>query len=144
MTTISTSLFCFPFLSISIFLFFACSSSIFAGEMLSSLKFAVRKATTKDLPTIHGLIKTSFAALNEYVPPEMVPKLEQWAKSLCESELSDEQFEKIYFSSYGTSFFVVEDTENKSVHGCVGVKRLSQDMSELVRMAVSPEIRRCF
>ena len=109
--------------------------------MLSSLKYVVRKATTKDLPTIHNLIQTSFAALNDYVPPEMIPKLEGWAKSLCESELSEAQFEKIYFSSYGTTFLVVEDTENKSVHGCVAVKRLSQDMSELVRMSVSPEIR---
>ena len=109
--------------------------------MLSSLKYAVRTATTKDLPTIHGLIQTSFAALHDYVSPEMVPRLEGWAKSLCETELSEAQFEKVYFSSYGTTFLVVEDTELKTVHGCVAVKRLSQDMAELVRMSVSPEIR---
>ena len=126
---------------LSLFLFQSITG-ICACKMLSStVKFAVRKATTKDLPTIHTLIQTSFAALHDYVAPSFVPKLQEWALSLCKTELSEAEFEKIYFSSYGTTFFVCEDTETKTVHGCVGVKRLSQDMSELVRMAVSPEIR---
>lgn len=107
----------------------------------SSGGFAVRRAVISDLPAIHQLIKDSFNALNDYVPPEMHPRIIKAAESLCETELSPADFEKTYFSSVGTTFLVVEETACAEVHGCMAVKRITHDMAELVRMAVSPSKR---
>lgn len=46
--------------------------SVQSLSMINPSGYAVRKAEKTDLPQIHGLIKDSFAAMNEYFPdPEM-------------------------------------------------------------------------
>jgi len=103
--------------------------------------FRVRTATSNDLTTVHALIKDSFAALNDHTPPEFHARIKESAESLCKNELTEPKFSETYFSSYGTCFWVVEDVDKKAVMGCVAVKRVSQDMAELVRMAVAPACR---
>jgi hypothetical protein len=93
------------------------------SNMISS-KYRVRKAETNDLIHIHGLIKDSFAAMNEYfTDPAMQTMMAKAAQSMCEGELSAEQFEKTYFSSFGNHFWVIEESSNQGVYGCVGIKR---------------------
>ena len=42
--------------------------SVCSLSMINPPNYAVRKAESRDLPQIHGLIKDSFAAMNEYFP----------------------------------------------------------------------------
>ena len=42
--------------------------SVSSLSMINPSSYAVRKAERGDLPQIHGLIKDSFAAMNEYFP----------------------------------------------------------------------------
>jgi N-acetylglutamate synthase-like GNAT family acetyltransferase len=70
----------------------------------------------------------------------MQEMMKKSALSMCEGELSEKEFEKTYFSSYGNHFWVIEESGG-SVYGCVGVKRMTADTAELVRMAVNPSIR---
>ena len=109
--------------------------------MSASSGFKVRVAASADLPTIHSLIKDSFAALNDHTPPEFHARIQESAESLCKNELTEPKFHETYFTTYGTCFWVVEDVGNQEVLGCVAVKRVSQDLAELVRMAVSPTCR---
>jgi succinylglutamate desuccinylase/N-acetylglutamate synthase-like GNAT family acetyltransferase len=113
------------------------ASLFFVGAERMS-KSTIRRATNADLPSIRNLIKDSFAALNEYVPESMHERIREAADSLCQNELVDPMFENTYFAPYGNHFWVAEDFESKDVYGCVGLKRLSCDSAELVRMAVSP------
>eukprot|EP00596_Hydrurales_sp_CCMP1899_P000544 CAMPEP_0119039380 /NCGR_PEP_ID=MMETSP1177-20130426/8820_1 /TAXON_ID=2985 /ORGANISM="Ochromonas sp, Strain CCMP1899" /LENGTH=559 /DNA_ID=CAMNT_0007003157 /DNA_START=109 /DNA_END=1788 /DNA_ORIENTATION=- len=104
--------------------------------------YAVRRGTVADLPYVHGLIKDSFAAMNDYyTDPKMQEMMASAAVSACETDLSANDFEKTYFSSYGTYFWVVEDKESGGVYGCCAIKRTTADSAEVVRMAVNPEMR---
>lgn len=103
------------------------TSSETAVKSLSTMsipKYSVRKAEKTDLPHIHGLIKHSFAAMNEYfTDPVMQEMMAKGAQSMCDGELSEEQFEKTYFSSDKNHFWVIEEQGTGGVHGCVGIKR---------------------
>jgi arginine/ornithine N-succinyltransferase beta subunit len=86
--------------------------------------YAVRRGTVADLPYVHGLIKDSFAAMNDhYTDPKMQEMMASAAVAACEADLSANDFEKTYFSSYGTYFWVVEDMESGGVYGCCAIKR---------------------
>jgi succinylglutamate desuccinylase len=76
-----------------------------------------------------------------YTDPKMQEMMASAAVSACETDLSANEFEKTYFSSYGTYFWVVEDTETGVVYGSCAVKRITADSAEVVRMAVNPEMR---
>ena len=100
--------------------------------MMVSSQYRVRKADGNDLIHIHGLIKDSFAAMNEYfTDPAMHTMMEKAAQSMCEGELSVEQFDKTYFSTFGNHFWVIEDVSSKGVYGCVGLKRSETSLCQL-------------
>lgn len=98
-------------------------SSSSSTNTMSKL-YQVRRGGIPDLPQIHLLIKESYSAMNEYFPDkgfqEMMAKS---AQSSCDGELSEKEFEKVYFSSYGFHFWVVEECKSGDVCGCVGLKR---------------------
>jgi N-acetylglutamate synthase-like GNAT family acetyltransferase len=93
----------------------------------------VRKATSKDLPSIRELIKESFMAMSEeYGGTEAT-----WYAHLPAADLLDENFEESYFSVDGAFFWVAEDSDASAVVGCVGLKRKSAEECTLQRMSVS-------
>ena len=101
-----------------------CRLTVKSLSTMSIPKYSVRKAEKTDLLYIHGLIKDSFAAMNEYfTDPAMQDMMAKGAQSMCDGELSEEQFEKTYFSSDKNHFWVIEESGTGSVHGCVGIKR---------------------
>lgn len=102
------------------------STKVFVNsfKMIGTSSYSVRKAETSDLPQIHVLIQDSFAAMNEYfTDPGMQEMMAKAAQSMCEGELSEQLFEKTYFTSFGHHFWVIEDQSSGAVQGCVGIKR---------------------
>ena len=110
----------------------------------------IRKATNADLSSIPDLIRDSFYAMLDYVSPDQKPYFDVSIQDMYNKELNESSFENIYFASGNNYFWVAESTTvdskvegeiSKSILGCVGLKRISYDEAELVRMAVSPHIR---
>lgn len=103
---------------------------------------SVRLATLKDLPKIQSLIKFSFAAMNDEYPPDENLR-NMWEKSTAQlqqkGDISDGEFATTYNISPRQKMWMI-DIDNRGV-GCVGLKCLSRDDAELVRMAVDPDIR---
>jgi N-acetylglutamate synthase-like GNAT family acetyltransferase len=101
----------------------------------------LRRATIRDLPAIHGLIRASFAAMNDHAPHLH----EVWAKGaeqgIADGDVSAASFEKEYLSSPDTVGFWVAEHRELGVIGCAGLKRTGPDEGELLRMAVSPSVR---
>lgn len=102
----------------------------------------VRAATKADLPMIHNIIRDSFLAMEEF---SCLGK-QFWlngADKLIKTELHEDNFETIYFDKTNDNhFWVIENTANGNIIGCVGLKRLrNEDKAELVRMGVVPEHR---
>ncbi len=108
----------------------------------------VRKATAADLPSIHNLIRQSFAAM---IPHSCLPSSiwHNGAHKLVTSELDPKNFETAYFNDQvnGNYFLVAEDTildtDALEIVGCVGIKRedAEKNSMELVRMAVHEKCR---
>jgi N-acetylglutamate synthase-like GNAT family acetyltransferase len=102
---------------------------------------AIRSATVADLPRIVDLIRQSFAAMAEHYGNPSFNHV--WTQAVEEAEKEDinaEQFLLTYFSSPGSSFWVVED-QTSGVVACAGLKRKSSDEAELVRMSVDSSSR---
>lgn len=96
----------------------------------------IRTATELDIPSLGSLIKESFFSLSEHYGDESHHNIwHNGASDVMAKDLSEEQFEKEYFTQPGGHFWVAEC--DSKVVGCVGVKRVNTDEVELVRMAVS-------
>lgn len=106
----------------------------------SAAAVTVRKAGVSDLPAIHQLIRESFAAMVEHSYLCGEAFWARMAQSMIDTELSEREFETIYFSN--SNFFWVAESDGNVV-GCVGVKHSNPPgpSAELVRMAVSPSCR---
>lgn len=97
----------------------------------------VRTARNADLGAIHQLMHDSFMALLAFTGEEMRPHLEGAVKSLKEHDLKD--LNETYLDFPDRHFWVAEVADK--VVGCVGVKRISLQEAELVRMAVDKDAR---
>ena len=92
--------------------------------MEKHLTYSVRRAENTDLPTIHGLIKDSYAALNDFITdPVRLKMISDGAQSVCDNELNEIDFQKTYFQQYGFNFWVVEEQPTARVLGCCALKR---------------------
>ena len=102
---------------------------------------SVRLATQDDLPAIQQLIVESFRAMGEVYPHEELIQMfdEAVAKIQTDGDISDKDFASVYNISKEKKMWVIESDDK--VCGCVGLKKLSHDDAELVRMAISPSAR---
>ena len=108
-------------------------------------EYLVRKAEISDLPQIHELVRDSYLILATLVDETMreaqVEAIESSLKFVVTGELSESEFEKNYFSSYGFYFWVAEERKTGMIGGCVGLRRHTSDIAELCRMAVASKLR---
>ena len=102
---------------------------------------STRRATVADLPAVHQLIRESFSAMKEH-SCFGADFWERGAQGLIESELSEQEFEGVYFGRGSNHFWVAVRSSDAAVVGCVGLKaESSSKAAELVRMAVSESQR---
>lgn len=101
----------------------------------------IRSAEASDLPKIQELIKDSFLAMIPIYGEPMRESLEKSIRDMCEGsgELTAGGFETTYKTNAANNFLVAENEHG--VVGCVAKKRKNSAEVELVRMAVTPEIR---
>ena len=104
----------------------------------------VRCATVNDLPAVHQLIRESFAAMAEH----SCFGADFWARGadeLISKELNATEFENEYFRKGPGTHFWVATSSSEGVVGCIGLKHSSPESNEaeLVRMAVSANVRSC-
>ena len=118
------------------------------ASMSNSLKdnqsntYSIRSGTKNDLPDIHIIIRESFLAM---VPHSCLGR-QFWvnmADQLINTELNEDNFEKMYFDKETDNhFWVIENSNDNNVIGCVGLKRIkSENSAELVRMGIKSELR---
>ena len=110
--------------------------------MASAARALVRQATSHDLPHIHNLIRSSYAAMNDLTGD---PLREMWAsgaeKSITSGDLVEKAFLKEYLNGETGANFWVAEVLDLGVVGCVGLKRKSLHDGELVRMSVNEAVR---
>jgi len=105
----------------------------------------VRQASTEDLDAIHELIRQSFSAMkaHTYLWHSF---WDSSAEKMIQGELSKENFHATYFANVSepdNCFWVAEKVAEKTVIGCVGLKRKGKSATEveLVRMSVNATAR---
>lgn len=119
---------------------------------MASSSIRIRPATRVDLPSIHDLIRSSYAAMNELTDNKMIDYWAQGAeKSIVSGDLVEETFVQEYLTpDSGAGFWVAEEispAEGESLQqasrvvGCVGLRRKSLDDADLVRMSVNTSLR---
>lgn len=107
--------------------------------MLSSVN--LRQAKVADLPSIHDLIRESYAAMNEITGEAMKEMWEKGAeKAIASGDLVEESFIKTYLTTPGANFWIAEVNDG-GVVGCVGLKRTGLREGDLVRMSVTGKSR---
>jgi N-acetylglutamate synthase-like GNAT family acetyltransferase len=110
------------------------------ADMIDHGLILLRLAILDDLPAIHGLIRSSHAAMNEYAGAASRSWERAAQLAIEEGDVSFASFANVYLSVPENGFWVAEHRD-LGVIGCVGLKRLNLEDAELVRMSVSAALR---
>ena len=114
---------------------------------------SIRRAAPADLPAIHSLIRSSFAAVGDHYPPHVAAAFSQQAEcAITDGDLAPAAFPSLYCCSTSraplslpctvNACWVAVDDSTGRIVGCVALKALpTAGNAELVRMAVDATLR---
>mmetsp|Transcript_7494 Transcript_7494/g.12604 ORF Transcript_7494/g.12604 Transcript_7494/m.12604 type:complete len:775 (+) Transcript_7494:136-2460(+) len=105
---------------------------------MSSSAATIRLPTPADYIAIKELMKESYLALADHYGEIYRDMLIDMA---TKGDMSEDEFVNTFISSDENILWVLDSKNLGGVVGCVGLKRKNTEESELVRMAVAPELR---